>query len=30
MSFVRGIAYEDDPDDPLAHAAGVFMMIGND
>ncbi len=29
MSFVRGIAYEDDPEDPVAHAAGVFMLIGN-
>ena len=27
MSFVRGVAYEDDLDDPLAHAAGVFMTI---
>lgn len=29
-AFVRGIAYDDDPDDPVAHVAGVFMTIGAD
>jgi acyl-coenzyme A thioesterase PaaI-like protein len=28
--FVRGIAYDDNPDDPVAHVAGVFMTIGAD
>jgi hypothetical protein len=27
---VRGIAYDDNPDDPVAHVAGVFMTIGAD
>jgi uncharacterized protein (TIGR00369 family) len=26
-AFVRGIAHDGDPDDPLAHVAGVFMSI---
>lgn len=26
-AFVRGIAYDDDPDDPVAHVAGVFMTF---
>ena len=26
-AFVRGIAYDDDPEDPVAHVAGVFMFI---
>ncbi len=29
-AFVRGIAYDDDPEDPVAHVAGVFMTIGAD
>jgi acyl-coenzyme A thioesterase PaaI-like protein len=29
-AFVRGIAYDDDPADPVAHVAGVFMTIGAD
>ena len=27
MAFVRGIAHDGDPADPVAHAAGVFMMV---
>ncbi|PKP66686.1 MAG: phenylacetic acid degradation protein [Alphaproteobacteria bacterium HGW-Alphaproteobacteria-7] len=27
-AFVRGIAHDGDPDDPVAHVAGVFMTIG--
>ena len=26
VGFVRGIAHEGDPQDPVAHAAGIFMM----
>lgn len=26
-AFVRGIAHDGDPDDPVAHVAGVFMFI---
>jgi len=26
IGFVRGIAHEGDPADPVAHAAGIFMM----
>lgn len=29
-AFVRGIAHDGDPDDPVAHVAGVFMTIGAD
>lgn len=29
VAFVRGIAYEDDPDDPLAQVAGTFMMMSS-
>ena len=29
-AFVRGIAYDDDPSDPVAHVAGCFMTIGAD
>ena len=29
-AFVRGIAHDGDPDDPVAHIAGVFMTIGAD
>ncbi|WP_353229826.1 PaaI family thioesterase [Novosphingobium sp.] len=27
MAFVRGIAHDGDPDDPVAHAAGIFMLV---
>lgn len=27
-AFVRGTAHDGDPDDPVAHVAGVFMTIG--
>lgn len=27
-AFLRGIAHDGDPDDPVAHIAGVFMSIG--
>lgn len=27
IGFVRGIAYEESPDDPVAHAAGTFMVL---
>lgn len=26
IAFVRGIAHDGDPDDPIAHVAGTFMM----
>ncbi|NCP12720.1 MAG: PaaI family thioesterase [Sphingomonadales bacterium] len=29
-AFVRGIAHDGDPEDPVAHVAGVFMTIGAD
>jgi uncharacterized protein (TIGR00369 family) len=29
-AFVRGIAYDADPGDPVAHVAGVFMTIAAD
>lgn len=29
-AFVRGIAHDGDPDDPVAHIAGVFMTIARD
>ena len=29
-AFVRGIAHDGDPLDPVAHVAGVFMTIGSD
>lgn len=29
-AFIRGIAYDADPDDPVAHVAGVFMTITGD
>ncbi len=29
-AFVRGVAYDDHRDDPVAHMAGVFMTIGKD
>lgn len=28
IAFVRGIAHDGDPDDPLAHVAGTFMTTG--
>jgi len=27
MAFVRGIAHDGDPADPVAHAAGIFMLV---
>lgn len=27
VAFVRGIAYDDSPDDPLCHVAGTFMLL---
>lgn len=27
IGFVRGLAHDGDPDDPLAHVAGTFMAI---
>lgn len=27
MAFIRGIAYHDDPDDPVAHVTGTYMQI---
>lgn len=29
-AFVRGIAHDGDPEDPVAHVAGVFMTIARD
>jgi len=29
IGFVRGIGYEADPDDPLCHVAGSFMLIAS-
>lgn len=28
VAFARGFAYDDDPDDPVATAAGAFMITG--
>jgi len=28
IAFVRGTAHDGDPDDPLAHVAGTFMVTG--
>ena len=28
IAFVRGLTYQDDPDQPVAHAAGTFMFLG--
>nr|WP_245647677.1 PaaI family thioesterase [Novosphingobium lentum] len=30
VGFVRGIAHDGDPADPVAHATGVFMLLGAD
>jgi uncharacterized protein (TIGR00369 family) len=30
VCFVRGVAYHDNPDDPIATAAGTFMMTGEE
>lgn len=27
IAFIRGLAYDDDPDDPVAHVAGTFMAM---
>lgn len=29
MAFVRGVAHDGDPDDPVAHVAGTFIQIEN-
>lgn len=29
MAFVRGIAHNGDPGDPVAHTVGIFMMLGS-
>jgi uncharacterized protein (TIGR00369 family) len=29
VAFVRAIAYEESPDDPVAHASGAFMLSAN-
>ncbi|MEG3181713.1 PaaI family thioesterase [Sphingomonas sp. LT1P40] len=28
IAFVRGLAHDGDPDDPVAHVAGTFMFTG--
>ncbi|GLP96450.1 PaaI family thioesterase [Paraferrimonas sedimenticola] len=30
IAFVRGVAYQDDPQDAIAHVVGSFMRIGPD
>ncbi|GAA4774306.1 hypothetical protein GCM10023219_22170 [Stakelama sediminis] len=29
VAFVRGLAHDGDADDPLAHVAGTFMLLGD-
>ena len=29
MAFVRGVAHDGDVNDPVAHTAGIFMMLGS-
>jgi len=29
VAFIRGLAYHDDPNDPIASAAGTFMIFGD-
>jgi uncharacterized protein (TIGR00369 family) len=29
MAFVRGVAHDGDPDDPVAHVAGTFIHVEN-
>ncbi|MFN3475607.1 MAG: PaaI family thioesterase [Blastomonas sp.] len=29
MAFVRGVAHDGDPDDPVAHVAGTFIRVEN-
>ncbi|MBI0474176.1 PaaI family thioesterase [Sphingomonas sp. MA1305] len=29
VAFVRGVAYDEGPDDPLAQVAGTFMLMSN-
>ena len=29
MAFVRGMAHDGDANDPVAHTAGIFMMLSN-
>jgi len=30
MAFVRGVAHDGDPTDPVAHAAGIFMLVDSE
>ncbi|MDF8332512.1 PaaI family thioesterase [Novosphingobium sp. HBC54] len=30
MAFVRGLAHDGDPSDPVAHATGIFMLVHGD
>lgn len=30
IAFIRGIGYDETPDDPLAHVAGTFMLLEPD
>lgn len=30
VAFIRGIGYDESPDDPLAHVAGTFMLLEPD
>lgn len=30
VGFVRGIAHDGDPDDPIAHVTGSFMLLGDE
>jgi len=30
LAFVRGLAHDGDPADPVAHAAGIFMATGDE
>lgn len=30
MAFVRGLAHDGDPADPVAHAAGIFIQVAED
>ncbi|WP_116091418.1 PaaI family thioesterase [Sphingomonas crusticola] len=29
IAFVRGVAHDGDPSDPVAHLAGTFMLLGD-
>lgn len=30
MAFVRGVAHDGDPADPVAHAAGIFILVDSE